>query len=84
MDQFKQCYRNSTKLSSDSSKANDKILIWFKFKAFAANKVSVAKTFSVFDRVLNIMVKRENVGYLYQDNVFFFSKVRLLRVAVFV
>ena len=43
---------------------NDKILAWYKLKAFADDKVTVAKLMIfVFDRVENIVGKGENAGY---------------------
>ena len=47
-----------------SSLPNDKILDRFNLKAFADDKLNVAKTmFSPCDRVENIVGKGENAGY---------------------
>ena len=43
---------------------NDKLLDWFKLKAFTDDKIKELKVMIfVFDRVENIVVKGENVGY---------------------
>ena len=43
---------------------NNKILDWFKFKAFADGKINVGKTLkTVYGSVENIVGKRENAGY---------------------
>ena len=47
-----------------NSLPNNKILDWSKLKAFADNKIKVAKMMiSVFNRVENIVGKGENAGY---------------------
>ena len=49
---------------SVNSLQNDKILDVTKLKAFADDKINVAQMMiSVFDRVENIVEKRENAGY---------------------
>ena len=49
---------------SVNSLRNDKILDVTKLKAFADDKINVAQMMiSVFDRVENIVEKRENAGY---------------------
>ena len=46
------------------SLANDKILDWFKLKAFADNKIYVNKKLKLgIGRVENIVGKGENAGY---------------------
>ena len=47
-----------------NSLANDKILHWSRLKAFADDKLKVAKIMiSVFDNVENIVWKGQNAGY---------------------
>ena len=47
-----------------NSLPNDKILDWTKFRAFADDKLNVAKMMIfVCDRVENIVRKGENAGY---------------------
>ena len=49
-----------------NSLPQDKILDWFKLKAFADNNISVAKMMiSPCDRVENIVGRGENSGYQY-------------------
>ena len=46
-----------------SSLANNKILDWFKLKAFAENKINVTENLKfLLGRVENIVRKRENPG----------------------
>ena len=47
-----------------NSLPNNKILDWTKLKAFADDKLDIAKTMtSVYDRVENIVGKGENASY---------------------
>ena len=47
-----------------NSLPNDKILDWFKLKAFADNKINLAqKSKFIYGRVENIVGKGENAGY---------------------
>ena len=49
--------------STFNSLLKDKILDWFKLKAFADKKIKVPKMMFVFDRVENMVGKGENAGY---------------------
>ena len=66
-----------------NSLLNDKVLDWFKLKAFADNKINVDENLKfVFRWVENIVGKGENAGYQYFSPFpRMFSKGFLFRVA---
>ena len=58
----RQCISSNIRPIQFNSSTNDNFLDWTKVKAFADDKLNVAKIVSVFDRIENIVGKGENTG----------------------